>query len=139
MSTTTQPTLQSKIILPPLLQILCTTTPCKITFLPTEILIQICSYLSPYELFLLRETCVGFNKFLDEPKSSITQGMWKKSRKEFLKDETNPPKGMSERNYVKLLYYKEYCQFCGHNNKVKIYWQFKVRCCHECLKKSIIR
>ncbi|RIA99468.1 hypothetical protein C1645_811505 [Glomus cerebriforme] len=132
-----KPILQ-KINLPPLLQNLHTTTPCKITLLPSEILIQIFSHLSPYELFLLRETCVRFNKFLDAPKSSTTREIWRNSRKECLKDETNPPKGMSEREYVKLLYYKEYCQFCGYKNMVKIYWQFKVRCCHECLIKNTI-
>ena len=113
--------------LPPLLQKLCTITPCKIILLPAEILIQICSYLSPYELFLLRETCVRFNNLPDAPNSSTTQEIWKCTRKEFLKDETNPPKGMSESDYVKLLCYKDHCQFCGCKNKVKIYWQFKVR------------
>ena len=72
--------------------------PCKITLLPAEILIQICSYLSPYELFLLRETCVRFNNLLDAPNSSTIQEIWKYTRKEFLKDKTNPPKGMSERD-----------------------------------------
>ncbi|GBC09497.1 hypothetical protein RclHR1_08910001 [Rhizophagus clarus] len=133
-----RPTLQ-KIVLPPLLQKLHTTTPCKITLLPSELLIQIFSHLSPYELFLLRETCVRFNKFLDEPKSSTTKEIWRNSRKEFLRDKTNPPKDMSEREYVKLLYYKEFCQFCGCKKyDVKIYWQFKARCCHLCLMKNTI-
>ncbi|CAB4390963.1 unnamed protein product [Rhizophagus irregularis] len=134
-----RPTLQ-KIVLPPLLQKSHTTTPCKITLLPSELLIQIFSHLSPYELFLLRETCVRFNKFLDAPKSSTTKEIWRNARKEFLKDKSNPPKEMSEREYTKLLYYRGFCQFCGHNNifRVEIYWQFKARCCHECLMKNTI-
>ncbi|CAI2176386.1 1008_t:CDS:2 [Funneliformis geosporum] len=59
-------------------------TSCKITLLPSEILIQICSYLTPYELLLLSETCVRFKKFLDAPKSSTTQEIWKNSRKAFV-------------------------------------------------------
>jgi hypothetical protein len=101
--------LSQKIVLPPLLQKLHTTTPCKITLLPSELLIQIFSHLSPYELFLLRETCVRFNKFLDALKSSTTKEIWRNSRKEFLKDKTNPPKEMTEREYTKFLYYKEFC------------------------------
>src|SRR5688572_5291300 len=104
-TTRPQPTL-NKIILPPLLQKIPSLlqgqdviTPCKITLLPSEILIQICSYLTPYELLLLSETCVKFKKFLDAPKSSTTQEIWKNSRKEFVSsdeedDEMNPPEGM---------------------------------------------
>ncbi|CAG8451695.1 13030_t:CDS:2 [Funneliformis caledonium] len=122
-----------------------TTTSCKITLLPSEILIQICSYLTPYELLLLSETCVRFKKFLDAPKSSTTQEIWKNSKKAFVSsddeddDDMNPPEGMCKRDYFKLLYYKE-CSFCENKDKYlgRIFWQFKVRCCSMCLMKNTI-
>ena len=48
-----------------------------------------------------------------------------------------PPEGMSEEKYVELLMMEQGCQFCKVK-KCRIYWQFGVRCCWDCLKNNTV-
>ncbi|GET01656.1 hypothetical protein GLOIN_2v1540875 [Rhizophagus clarus] len=48
-----------------------------------------------------------------------------------------PPQGMDEKKYIKMLIYDKSCEFCGNSDprSSKLYWEFRVRCCDECLLK----
>ncbi|CAG8603858.1 7828_t:CDS:2 [Ambispora gerdemannii] len=50
-----------------------------------------------------------------------------------------PPVGMSEQDYQELIK-GDGCQLCDDENgyRVKIYWNARIRCCFDCLRKNII-
>ena len=108
--------------------------------LPPELFIEICSFLSPADLFTLSQVCRKFREYLCAPNSFDTQQIWKKSRLQFIpKEDMPPPEGMSEEQYAKLLIMERGCQICKRNKKCKIYWEFTVRCCEECYSNNTVR
>src|SRR5436190_3904343 len=94
---------------------------------PPEIFLEICSFLSPADLFTLTQVCRKFREYLFAPNSPNTQEVWKNSRLQFMPEECMPPpEGMSEEKYVGLLMKERGCQFCKVK-KCKIFWSFEVR------------
>ncbi|CAG8730367.1 19154_t:CDS:2 [Cetraspora pellucida] len=106
----------------------------KFLCLPPEIFIQICAHLLPKDLASLLRVCKQLYNELSivEPSSTI-QKIWKQSRLRFMPLRIlDPPKGMSEQEYIKLLIEKK-CSLCGKKSrKSKIYWDVKVRACESC-------
>jgi len=43
---------------------------------------------------------------------------------------------MDEKSYIVLKRLDKGCQFCNEKNFVKVYWEFRVRCCESCLDKN---
>ncbi|CAG8628847.1 3600_t:CDS:2, partial [Ambispora leptoticha] len=101
---------------------------------------NICSYLEPLDLVLLRLTCKYFNNLVKSPFDSITQQIWKNSRLascEFY--QLPPPLGMSEQLYINMIYTDNGCQICGDLIKnAKIYWNSLMVSCASCLNKNAI-
>jgi len=107
--------------------------------IPLAIFTKICEHLPPSDLLTLTGVCKRFRGFLCSPKSPITQDIWRASRIKFLQDlQLPPPEEMCEEEYVRFGKLLKHCQFCSTKDSVKIYWQFRVRCCQECLVKNTI-
>ncbi len=107
--------------------------------IPPEIFIKICEHLPPLDLLMLTGVCRRFRGFLCSPESSITQDIWRTSRVNFLPSlQLPPPEGMYEEEYIRFGKLLTRCQFCLTRKTVKVYWQFRVRCCQECLMKNTI-
>ncbi|CAB5178235.1 unnamed protein product [Rhizophagus irregularis] len=67
--------------------------------------------------------------------------IWKTSRERFtpFKD-MDPPKGLSEQKFSRLLNFENGCEFCKSKDKrIQIYWVACVRSCKECLQKRAKR
>ncbi|KAF0393979.1 f-box domain contaning protein [Gigaspora margarita] len=105
--------------------------------LAPETFLQICTYLSPIELLSLSKVCKQFYNDLSivETSTTITK-IWQQSRHKFMPYRIlGPPKGMNERDYIRLLI-EEKCLFCGKKSRTsKIYWDIGVRACISCFKK----
>ncbi|CAG8594008.1 36237_t:CDS:2 [Gigaspora margarita] len=97
--------------------------------LAPETFLQICTYLSPIELLSLSKVCKQFYNDLSivETSTTITK-IWQQSRHKFMPYRIlGPPKGMNERDYIRLLI-EEKCLFCGKKSRTsKIYWDIGVR------------
>ncbi|CAB4419135.1 unnamed protein product [Rhizophagus irregularis] len=112
---------------------------CIFTTIPPEMFINICQNLPPVDLLSLARVCKRFNGFLSAENSMTTQEIWKASREKFLQFlQIPPPNGMTERQYVRLVLERG-CQFCGKTKIRKVYWEFLVRCCEDCLKARTLR
>ncbi|RIA84682.1 hypothetical protein C1645_831904 [Glomus cerebriforme] len=112
---------------------------CIFIILPPEMFINICQNLPPVDLLSLARVCKRFNGFLSAEHSMTTQEIWKASREKFLQFlQMPPPTGMTERQYVRLVLERG-CQFCGKTKIRKVYWEFLVRCCEDCLKERTLR
>ncbi|GES99596.1 hypothetical protein GLOIN_2v1541855 [Rhizophagus clarus] len=71
----------------------------------------------------------------------ISWDIWKTSRERFtpFKD-MDPPKGLNEQKFARLLNFDNGCEFCKSKNKrTQIYWVACVRSCKECLQKRAKR
>ncbi|CAG8563002.1 11395_t:CDS:2 [Scutellospora calospora] len=113
-----------------------TDVPIAIT-IPPEIFIKICEHLPPSDLLSLTGVCKRFRGFLCSPESLITQDIWRTSRVCFLPGlQLPPPDGMYEEEYIRFANLLTRCQYCTSQKMVKVYWQFLVRCCQECLLKN---
>ncbi|CAG8784443.1 10887_t:CDS:2 [Dentiscutata erythropus] len=113
-----------------------TNVPIAIT-IPPEIFIKICEHLPPPDLLSLTGVCKRFRGFLCSPESLITQDIWRTSRICFLPGlQLPPPEGMYEEEYIRFANLLTRCQYCTSQKMVKVYWQFQVRCCQECLLKN---
>jgi hypothetical protein len=106
--------------------------------LSSELFVEICSFLSPADLFTLSQVCRKFRGYLFAPNSSTTQQIWKESRLQFMPEDMPPPEGMSEEKYVELLMTEWGCQICKQVKECEIYWELEVRCCDECFSKKTI-
>ncbi|KAF0348686.1 f-box domain contaning protein [Gigaspora margarita] len=112
---------------------------CIFTTIPPEMFINICQYLPPVDLLSLARVCKRFNGFLSTEHSITTQEIWRASRAEYLPFlQMPPPDGMSERQYIRLVFERG-CQFCGKGKIRKVYWEYNVRSCEQCLKERTIR
>ncbi|GBB84633.1 hypothetical protein RclHR1_01120021 [Rhizophagus clarus] len=101
--------------------------------IPSELFIEICSFLSPHELLTLSQVCRKFRGCLCAPNSLVTQQIWKDSRLKFMpKEDMPPPEGMSEEKYAELLMKERGCQICIRTKECRIYWEFAIRCCERC-------
>ncbi|GBC09503.1 hypothetical protein RclHR1_08910007 [Rhizophagus clarus] len=111
----------------------------SITNIPLELFIEVCSFLSPADLFTLSQVCRKFRGCLCAPNSFNTQQIWKESRLKFMpKEDLPPPEGMSEEKYAELLVTERGCQICKRTKECKIYWEFTIRCCKRCFYKKTI-
>ncbi|CAI2165875.1 4559_t:CDS:2 [Funneliformis geosporum] len=111
------------------------------TTLPNEILIEICRYLSPSDLYNLTLVCKRFRNLLWNKTNESTQLIWRISRLNFIPHLKLPcPEGMSEQKYVWLMQLLDKCMFCEERNKWKLsmYWEFKMYCCQRCLAQRTV-
>ena len=113
--------------------------------IPPEILVIICEYLNPKDLFSLTLVCKKLRRFLWSF-SYVTQQIWHNARINLsILDEYKgipPPEGiMSEQQYIWLIYSVDACQFCGNKRRgaSKIYWPFKMYSCVPCINSRILR
>ncbi|CAG8515594.1 12722_t:CDS:2 [Racocetra persica] len=113
--------------------------PCLFIVLPPEMFINVCQYLPPKDLLSLARVCKRFNGYLSAETSTTTQEIWRASRTAYLPHlQMSPPEGMTERQYVKLVLERG-CQFCDRSKIRKVYWEFFVRSCEDCLRERISR
>lgn len=112
--------------------------PLFVTSVSPEIFSKICEYLTPIDIFKLSKVCKQYRNFLCTPSSTTSQNIWRTSRMKFLTyPKLPPPQGMDEKNYLKILIYDKSCEFCGNSDpgSSRLYWEFRVRCCDQCLLK----
>ncbi|CAG8521740.1 15371_t:CDS:2, partial [Acaulospora morrowiae] len=108
--------------------------------LPDEILTEICEKLPPEDLYALSTVCRSLRSFLWSSSSTVTQQIWRNSRKTFYPQYKSPPlKDMSEQQYIFLVVLAKKCQFCEEMDKKKLkkYWEFQVYSCEKCLDRRI--
>ncbi|CAG8568841.1 7645_t:CDS:2, partial [Acaulospora colombiana] len=106
-----------------------------------EIFMNICEHLPPSDLLSLVLVCQKFREILCNV-SPIAQKIWKTSRLKFLRYLQKPaPPGMDEKGYIVLRQLEKGCQFCRDHGSgfVKVYWEFRARCCETCLDKRTTR
>lgn len=110
--------------------------------IPSEILIEICSYLHPQDLYSLASVCKRYRSLLWSKSSTTTQQIWRTSRLRFVANlSLIPPTGMSEQQYIWLMVLLKKCMFCGEKNKLELtmYWEFRMYCCNKCLYERVVR
>lgn len=106
----------------------------NLTDIPNEIFVQICANLPPSDLFSLTLVCKKLKGLLCSPGSKETQAIWRNSRMRFMRFlQSPPPHNMDEKSYIVLKQLDKGCQFCNEKGYVKVYWEFRVRCCDLCL------
>ncbi|CAG8445237.1 14715_t:CDS:2 [Funneliformis caledonium] len=105
------------------------------TILPSEIFVEICRFLSPWELDSVSFVCRKFRVLLTCPSSLTTMHIWRTSRKSTIFFPQLPlPEGINERDYCLISMLERGCQFCSDKlDYVRIYWIFRVRSCWACL------
>ncbi|CAG8710158.1 17123_t:CDS:2 [Acaulospora morrowiae] len=107
----------------------------SLLFVP-EILAEICEYVeSPKELYSLSAVCRKLRDLLWS-NSIMTQKIWRDSRFRLEDKKTQPPKGMSEQQYIWLKHMGVSCQYCRSTSTMKNKWEFKRLCCEECVQKK---
>nr|CAG8505631.1 6313_t:CDS:2 [Entrophospora candida] len=107
-----------------------------------EVFYNICKRLPPNDLFALASVCKKFKRLLSfgDSNNKVVQETWMISRQRFLKYlQMPPPVGMNEASYIILRQLDKGCQFCHERGFVRIYWEFRVRCCSFCLDKKTLR
>jgi len=106
-----------------------------------EMFINICYHLPPKDLLMLACVCKHFRNMLDGNILPISWDIWKTSRERFtpFKD-MDPPKGLNEQKFSRLLYFENGCEFCKRKDKrIQVYWVACIRSCKECLHKRAKR
>ncbi|CAG8460769.1 5185_t:CDS:2 [Rhizophagus irregularis] len=112
----------------------------NLTDIPNEIFVQICANLPPSDLFSLTLVCKKLKGLLCSPGSKETQAIWRNSRMRFMRFlQSPPPHNMDEKSYIVLKQLDKGCQFCNEKGYVKVYWEFRVRCCDLCLDDHTMR
>ncbi|CAG8598961.1 523_t:CDS:2 [Acaulospora morrowiae] len=104
--------------------------------LPSEIIIDICSYLHPVDLYSLTSTCKRYRSLLWS-KSTTTQEIWKTSRIRYIPHQTfPPPEEMCEQQYIWLMVIAQRCRYCGEKDRFRLsaHWELGAYCCDECLE-----
>ncbi|PKC70625.1 hypothetical protein RhiirA1_500550, partial [Rhizophagus irregularis] len=112
---------------------------CLFTIIPTETFINICQFLTPWDLVSISLVCRKFRDYLTCPTSSTTMDVWRISRTNTIFfPQLSPPEGLNERDYCKIVMLEKGCQFCAEkSNDVRIYWIFRVRSCWDCLMERV--
>jgi hypothetical protein len=114
--------------------------PPTLTSIPYDIFVQICNNLPPSDLLSLMLVCQEFKRLLCDPNSPQTQAIWRNSRTKFMRFlQSPPPSGMDEKSYIVLKQLGKGCQFCHKMDFIKVYWEFRVRCCEQCLENYTMR
>ncbi|CAG8474044.1 1704_t:CDS:2 [Diversispora eburnea] len=112
-----------------------------------ELFAKICGHFSPNDLLSLVLVCRKFREYLCNPNNrGFSSKIWKTSRLKFLRFlQTPPPIRMSEKDYIVLRQLDKGCQFCRSQGIgigigfIKVYWEFRVRCCEMCFDKRTTR
>lgn len=110
--------------------------------IPNKIFYNICRKLPPNDLFALASVCNKFKQLLSfgDSNNKDMEETWMISRQRFLRYlQMPPPVGMNEASYIILRQLDKGCQFCHERGFVRIYWEFRVRCCSFCLDKRTLR
>ncbi|GET01634.1 hypothetical protein GLOIN_2v1879489 [Rhizophagus clarus] len=109
--------------------------------IPFEILIEICDYLHPSDLYNLTMVCKRYRSLLWDKTSTTTQLIWKSSRKNFINNlNVDPPGKMCEQEFIWLMLLLNKCMFCNQTDKFELtmHWEFKMYCCFKCLNERTI-
>ncbi|RHZ72427.1 hypothetical protein Glove_242g22 [Diversispora epigaea] len=109
--------------------------------IPSEILIEICGYLHPQDLYSLASVCKRYRSLLWSKSSTTTQQIWRTSRLKYVVNlSLAPPTKMSEQQYIWLMVLLNKCMFCDERKKLKLtmYWEFRMYCCKKCLNERIV-
>ncbi|CAI2176650.1 358_t:CDS:2 [Funneliformis geosporum] len=114
---------------------------CFFTVIPSEIFVEICRFLTPWDLDAISLVCSKFHEYLTCPTSSTTMNIWRTSRKSTIFFPQLPlPEGMNERDYCLVSMLERGCQFCNEKfDNIRIYWIFRVRSCWNCIMVRTIR
>ncbi|CAB4496336.1 unnamed protein product [Rhizophagus irregularis] len=77
---------------------------CLFTIIPTETFINICQFLTPWDLVSISLVCRKFRDYLTCPTSSTTMDVWRISRTNTIFfPQLSPPEGLNERDYCKIV------------------------------------
>lgn len=109
--------------------------------LPSEVLIEICRYLPPHDLYSLSMVCKSYRELLWSNKPA-TQSIWRTARQKFVPHLTlSPPDSMSEQQYIYMMVLIQRCMFCGEEDRWKLamYFEFRMYCCKRCLAERTVR
>ncbi|CAG8443032.1 6104_t:CDS:2 [Diversispora eburnea] len=109
--------------------------------LPFELLIEICSYLSPIDLYSLSMICKRYRKLLWSNKSATTQSIWRTARHKFVPHLTlQPPDDMSEQQFIYMMVLIQRCMFCEEEDRWKLamHFEFRMYCCQRCLAERTV-
>lgn len=110
--------------------------------IPFEILIEICDYLHPSDLYTLTTVCKRYRSLLWNKTSTTTQLIWRSSRKKFITQLSvvDPPERMCEQEFIWLMVLLNKCMFCYQSDRFELtmHWEFKMYCCFKCLSKKTV-
>ncbi|CAG8732259.1 hypothetical protein C2G38_2226062 [Gigaspora rosea] len=100
-----------------------------------KMFMSICYNLQPSDLLVLACVCRYFKNMLDERINPLAGEMWCNSRNQFtIFKDMDPPAGMNQQTFARLLTFKNGCQFCKTKEKTPtIYWIPGVRSCRDCM------
>src|SRR5437588_9169939 len=90
----------------------------KIILLPIELFSEICTHLSPASLYTLSLVCHHFRNILWSTSSSLTQEIWKTSRKKFhptIRNDTSNSNNCTEQEFIWKILLSKKCEFCKLN------------------------
>ncbi|CAG8609684.1 3753_t:CDS:2, partial [Dentiscutata heterogama] len=100
-----------------------------------QTIIFVCYNLPPSDLLAMVCVCKYFKNILDESINPLAKEIWRNSRISFtIFQNKEPPSGMSQQNFARLLTFEKGCQFCKTKEKpLTIYWIPGVRSCSDCM------
>ncbi|CAG8741677.1 460_t:CDS:2 [Dentiscutata erythropus] len=103
--------------------------------LDLETFIFVCYNLRPSDLLSLVCVCKTFKSILDENINPLAEEIWRNSRIKFTTfRDMEPPSGMNQHTFTRLLTFEKGCQFCKTKEKaLTIYWIPGVRSCRDCM------
>ncbi|CAH1765010.1 2460_t:CDS:2 [Entrophospora sp. SA101] len=108
--------------------------------IPIEVLAEIFSETTPKDLYCLTLVCKRVRIILWSS-SELAQSIWRRSRLKHITHSTlQPPKDMTEQEYIWLMVVAKKCQFCNETDKFKLslYWEFRIYCCRKCLNQRVV-
>ena len=100
--------------------------------LPLDLVLDICSYLDPADLYVLSNTSKVFRAVVTSPSSAQ---LWIDARARVGLPELQLP--MTDLQYAALLFGRG-CQFCDRKNAGKPEVYFRARICSACLKSECV-
>ncbi|CAG8491265.1 12687_t:CDS:2 [Dentiscutata heterogama] len=102
--------------------------------------IFVCYNLRPSDLLAMVCVCKYFKNVLDENINPLAEEIWRNSRNSFtIFRDKEPPSGMNQQTFTRLLTFEKGCQFCKNKEKtLTIYWIPGVRSCQDCMFPRII-
>lgn len=114
-------------------------TACPVDRLPPNLWTEIFTYIGLPSIGKLRVVCKRFGDLLEK------EHIWRRCRKIHCPDMPKPAFGMKEWDMWGLVRGTG-CMMCaGFEGKVrgengmKVYWQFKVRCCEVCFRANVVK